>query len=120
MFFYVLLNVVIAVIGIVAVLYLLFRFFAWRQGDARFVIEARRRKPFELKQMTQDTAVFETEVPLHNAGRQLGTIMDFYPRTCCPANSTTRSSSIPSWPIKRLNAMTTIGNRSSSTLATRV
>lgn len=63
MFFYVLLNVVIAVIGIVAVLYLLFRLFAWRQGDARFVIEARRRKPFELKQMTQDTAVFETEVP---------------------------------------------------------
>ena len=59
MFFYVLLNVVIAVIGIVAVLYLLFRLFAWRQGDARFVIEARRRKPFELKQMTQDTAVFE-------------------------------------------------------------
>ena len=50
MFFYVLLNVVIAVIGIVAVLYLLFRLFAWRQGDARFVIEARRRKPFELKQ----------------------------------------------------------------------
>ena len=35
--------------------------------------------------MTQDTAVFETEVPIHNAGRQLGTIMDFYPRTCCPA-----------------------------------
>ena len=84
MFFYVLLNVVIAVIGIVAVLYLLFRLFAWRQGDARFVIEARRRKPFELKQMTQDTAVFETEVPIHNAGRQLGTIMDFYPRTLLP------------------------------------
>lgn len=62
----------------------LFRLFAWRQGDARFVIEARRRKPFELKQMTQDTAVFETEVPLHNAGRQLGTIMDFYPRTLLP------------------------------------
>ena len=70
--------------GIVAVLYRLFRLFAWRQGDARFVIEARRRKPFELKQMTQDTAVFETEVPLHNAGRQLGTIMDFYPRTLLP------------------------------------
>lgn len=84
MLLYVLINIVIAVIGIVAVLYLLFRLFAWRQGDARFVIEARRRKPFELKQMTADTAVFETEVPFHNAGRQLGTIMDFYPRTLLP------------------------------------
>lgn len=84
MFFYVLFNVIIAVIGIAAVLYLLFRFFAWRQGDARFVIDARHRKPFEMKEITQNRAVFETEVPIHNAGRQLGTIMDFYPRTLLP------------------------------------
>jgi hypothetical protein len=81
---YALINVIVAVIGIIAVLYLLFRFFAWRQGDARFVIEARRRQPFELKNITQDTAVFETEVPIKNAGKQLGTIMDFYPRTLLP------------------------------------
>ena len=84
MLLYVLINVVIAVIGIVAVLYLLFRLFAWRQGDARFIIEARRRKPFALKELTTDTAVFETEVPFYNGGRQLGTIMDFYPRTLLP------------------------------------
>ena len=88
MFFYVLFNVIIAVIGIAAVLYLLFRFFAWRQGDARFVIDARHRKPFEMKEITQNQAVFETEVPIHNAGRQLGTIMDFYPRTSFRVNST--------------------------------
>lgn len=27
---------------------------------------------------------FETEVPIKNGGRQLGTIMDFYPRTLLP------------------------------------
>ena len=84
MILYLLLNVVIAVIGIVAVLYLLFRLFAWHQGDARFVIEARRRDPFTLKMMSQDKAVFETEVPFNNAGKQLGTIMDFFPRTLLP------------------------------------
>ena len=91
MLLYVLINIVIAVIGIVAVLYLLFRLFAWRQGDARFVIEARRRKPFELKQMTADTAVFET---------------------VCRGNSTTNASSIRSWPIKKPNGTTTTGNLS--------
>ena len=84
MLIYVLINVVIAVIGIIAVLYLLFRLFAWKQGDARFVIEARRRNPFESKKITQDTAVFETNVPFQNMGKQLGTIMDFYPRTLLP------------------------------------
>lgn len=84
MFLYVLVNVIIAIIGIVAVLYLLFRLFAWKQGDAKFIVEARRRKPFELKELTNDTAVFETEVPFRNGGKQLGTIMDFYPRTLLP------------------------------------
>lgn len=84
MILYVILNVFVALVGIFAVLYLLFRFFAWRQGDARFIIEARRRQPFALKSLTRDTAVFETEVPIKNGGRQLGTIMDFYPRTLLP------------------------------------
>lgn len=84
MLLYVLINVVIAVVGIIAVLYVLFRLFAWRQGDAKFIIEARRRKPFVLKALTSDTAVFETEVSFYNGGRQLGTIMDFYPRTLLP------------------------------------
>ncbi|EHM42194.1 hypothetical protein [Anaeroglobus geminatus] len=84
MYLYVFLNVIIALIGIFAVMYLLFRIFSWKQGDARFIIEARRREPFRLKSLTDATAVFETEVPFHNGGRQLGTIMDFYPRTLLP------------------------------------
>lgn len=84
MIFYVLINVVIAIIGICAVCYLLFRLFAWKQGDARFVIESRKRKPFVLKSMSGNTAVFETEVPFHNVGKQGGTIMDFYPRHLLP------------------------------------
>lgn len=84
MILYQLLNVIIFIIGALAVLYLLFRLFAWRQGDARFIIDARHRQPFALKSMTVDTAVFETEVPFKNVGRQLGTIMDFYPRTLLP------------------------------------
>ena len=119
MLLYVFINVVIAVIGIIAVLYLLFRLFAWRQGDARFVIEARRRAPFALKELTTDTAVFETEVPFYNGGRQLGTIMDFYPRTLL-VNSMTNASFIHSLPIKMLNEMTTIGNPSFIILVTMV
>ena len=96
MFFYVLFNVIIAVIGIAAVLYLLFRFFAWRQGDARFVIDARHRKPFEMKEITQNRAVFETEVPIHGPSFRV--------------NSTTRLRSSPNLPIRQPNAMTTTGN----------
>lgn len=118
MFFYVLFNVIIAVIGIAAVLYLLFRFFAWRQGDARFVIDARHRKPFEMKEITQNQAVFETEVPIHNAGRQLGTIMDFYPRTLLPREQYDKSLSSPNLPTRQPNAMTTTGNRLFLILAT--
>ena len=84
MLFYVLLNIVIAVIGIAAVLYLLFRFFAWKQGDANFFIDVRHHKPWELKRLTADKAIFETEVPFRNVGKALGTIMDFYPRTLLP------------------------------------
>ena len=49
MIVYQLLNIIIFIVGLVAVLYLLFRLFAWHQGDARFVIEARKRQPFALK-----------------------------------------------------------------------
>jgi hypothetical protein len=48
---YQLLNIIIFIVGLVAVLYLLFRLFAWHQGDARFVIEARKRQPFALKSL---------------------------------------------------------------------
>ena len=112
MILYLLLNVVIAVIGIVAVLYLLFRLFAWHQGDARFVIEARRRDPFTLKMMSQDKAVFETEVPFKNAGKQLGTIMDFFPRTLLPQEQYDKV--VVRWPTKQQNGMTATGNRLSS------
>lgn len=84
MIVYQLLNIIIFIVGLIAVLYLLFRLFAWHQGDALFVIEARRRQPFALKSLTAGTAVFETEVPFKNIGKQLGTIMDFYPRTLLP------------------------------------
>lgn len=84
MVLYVLLNIIIAIIGIGAVLYLLFQLFAWRQGDAHFVIDCRKREPFILKSITQDKAVFETHVAFHNKGKQGGTIMDFYPRHLLP------------------------------------
>mgnify|MGYP003458813405 CR=1 FL=1 len=84
MLFYVLINIIVALIGICAVFYLLFRLFAWRQGDAHFVIESRKRKPFVLKEISTDTAVFEAEVPFRNTGKQGGTIMDFYPRHLLP------------------------------------
>ena len=84
MYFYIGLNIIIALIGCIAALYLAFRLFSWKQGDAKFIIEARRRDPFALKSMSTDTAVFETEVPFHNGGKQLGTIMDFYPRVLLP------------------------------------
>ncbi len=84
MYLYVFINIIVALIGICAALYLLFRLYAWRQGDARFVIDGRKRSPFVLKDMTRDKAVFETELHFYNRGKQGGTIMDFYPRTLLP------------------------------------
>ncbi|WP_311517580.1 hypothetical protein [uncultured Megasphaera sp.] len=81
---YTIINIIIAVIACIAILYILFRLYAWRQGDAHFVVDVRRRTPFVLKEMTQTTAVWETEVTFHNIGKQLGTIMDFYPRPLLP------------------------------------
>jgi len=81
---YVLLNILIALVGFCAVVYLLFLVYAWRQGDAQFVIGCRKRESFVLKEISQDRAVFETHLPFHNKGRQGGTIMDFYPRTLLP------------------------------------
>ena len=110
MFFYVLFNVIIAVIGIAAVLYLLFRFFAWRQGDARFVIDARHRKPFEMKEITQNRAVFETEVPITMPAGSWEPSWTFTLGPSFRVNSTIRLRSSPNLPIRQPNAMTTTGN----------
>ena len=84
MYLYVLINIIVAVVGICAVCYLLFRLYAWHQGDAKFFIDGRKRTPFTLKNITKDRAEFETELPFYNRGKQGGTIMDFYPRTLLP------------------------------------
>jgi hypothetical protein len=84
-YLYVLINIIIGIIGVLAALYLLFRLFAWRQGDARFFIDCRHREPFTLTEISTDRAVFETVVPFSNRGKQGGTIMDFYPRHLLPS-----------------------------------
>lgn len=84
MFLYVILNIIVAIIGLCAIGYILFTIYAWKQGDAHFVIDCRRRDPFVLKEINQDKAVFETHLAFYNKGKQGGTIMDFYPRTLLP------------------------------------
>lgn len=87
MYLYVFLNVIIALIGIFAVMYLLFRIFSWKQGDARFIIEARRREPFRLKSLTDATAVSKRKSLFTTAADNWGRLWTSIRVRFCRANN---------------------------------
>ena len=70
MWFYDIINVIVAIAVIVAILYLLFRLFVLKQGNERV--------------MNMSSMTLFCDVPFVNKGRQLGTIMDLFPRPLLP------------------------------------
>lgn len=77
-------NVLMTLVAICAVAYLAFRLFAYKQGDAVFQFKTDKRTPFQLEEVSFRKAVFVTDVPFGNIGKQGGTIMDCYPRHLMP------------------------------------
>lgn len=84
MFFYTLVNIVVALIFLAALGYVLFQFFCWRQGDEEVVILGKRRTTFILEDISFNKMILMTEIPFVNKGKQNGTIMDCYPRHLLP------------------------------------
>lgn len=84
MYIYTLFNVVVVILVIIAVFYLAFRAYAWRQGDEAITMLVKRRTPFVVEDESFQQVVLVSDIPFVNKGRQNGTIMDLYPRHLMP------------------------------------
>ena len=84
MWFYNILSAVIAIIVAVAALYLLFRLFVLKQGNENIVLLAKRATNFQVSDRSFESITLFCDIPFVNKGRQLGTIMDLFPRPLLP------------------------------------
>lgn len=84
MLLYTILNIVVAVILIIAILYVAFRFYCVQQGNERITMLVKRRSPFVVEDISFDKVVLVCDIPFVNKGKQNGTIMDLYPRHLLP------------------------------------
>lgn len=84
MMLYTLINVLVTLIIIVAILYLLFRLFVWRQGNEHVKLLTKRRSDLILEDKDFSHASFALDIPFVNTGKQYGTIMDLFPRHLLP------------------------------------
>ncbi len=55
-----------------------------KQGDCDFRLLSRQKTPFRVEKLDQSTAILSASVPIRNAGRQGGTIMDCFARPYLP------------------------------------
>lgn len=96
MYFYTLVNIIVTIIFIVAVLFVAFRIFAWKQGNEEIVMLPKRRTQFEVEDISFNQVTLVSDIPFVNKGRQNGTIMDLYPRHLLPQEQFDQVS-ITSW-----------------------
>ena len=108
MYFYTLVNIVVTIVFIVAVLFVAFRIFAWKQGNEQIVMLPKRRTPFEVEDISFNQVTLVSDIPFVNKGRQNGTIMDLY---CCRRNSSMPYRLHLGQPMPMMNVTTAIGNR---------
>ena len=52
MYFYTLVNIIVTIVFIVAVLFVAFRIFAWKQGNEEIVMLPKRRTQFEVEDIS--------------------------------------------------------------------
>ena len=81
---YNILTVVVSIIVAIAVLYLLFRLFALKQGDEKVILLPKRATNFQVSDRNFESITLFCDVPFVNKGRQNGTIMDLFPRPLLP------------------------------------
>ena len=84
MWFYNILSVVIAIIVAIAALYLLFRLFVLKQGNEKVILLPKRATNFQVSDRNFESITLFCDIPFVNKGRQLGTIMDLFPRPLLP------------------------------------
>jgi len=84
MWFYNILSVVIGIIVAIAALYLLFRLFVLKQGNEKVILLPKRATNFQVSDRNFESITLFCDIPFVNKGRQLGTIMDLFPRPLLP------------------------------------
>ena len=84
MYIYTLLDTLVWIACIIAIIYIAYRVFAWRQGNEGITILVKRRTPFVVEDISFDQVVLTTDIPFVNKGKQYGTIMDMFPRHLLP------------------------------------
>ena len=84
MYIYTLIDTLVWIACIIAIIYIAYRIFAWRQGNEDIVIMVKRRTPFVVEDISFDQVVLSTDIPFVNRGKQYGTIMDMFPRHLLP------------------------------------
>jgi len=84
MFFYTIVNIVVAIIVLIALTYLLFQLYVLKQGNEEIVVLTKRRTPFVMEDINFNQVVLSCDIPFVNRGKQNGTIMDLYPRHLLP------------------------------------
>ena len=119
MYFYTLVNIIVTIVFIVAVLFVAFRIFAWKQGNEEIVMLPKRRTQFEVEDISFNQVTLVSDIPFVNKGRQNGTIMDLYPRSFVAAGTSFDPGSPlrRGRPMRRKNVMMGIGNLLSSNRA---
>ena len=63
MWFYDIINVIVAIAVIVAILYLLFRLFVLKQGNERVILLSKRKTSFQLADMNMSSMTLFCDVP---------------------------------------------------------
>ena len=63
MWFYDIINVIVAIAVIVAILYLLFRLFVLKQGNERVILLPKRKTSFQLADMNMSSMTLFCDVP---------------------------------------------------------
>lgn len=117
MYFYTLVNIIITIVFIVAVLFVAFRIFAWKQGNEEIVMLPKRRTQFEVEDISFNQVTLVSDIPFVNKGRQTVLLWIYIHVICCRRNSLIRYPLRRGRPMRRKNVMMGIGNLLSSNRA---
>lgn len=77
-------SFLLSLIALVAIIAIAIWLYLLKQGDAEFVFLTDSRTDFKLKEISQEKAVFVSQIPFVNRGTQDGTLIDVFPRHLLP------------------------------------
>lgn len=77
-------NICVTIIAVIAQCYILFRVFAYMQGDENIVFNTAKCSEFNVKDISFDSIHLVARMPFKNIGKQNGTIIDCFSRAQLP------------------------------------